>query len=176
MIGKKRNRKKIDQKAQRALFDQYNQKLIGVAVRYVSSMDDAKDVLQESFIRIFKYMPKADFDNRSMMEAWMVKITVNEALRWLKKGKKHQNEELIENVSGHMIVNQEDTQKQDLLRLIHTLPDGYRVVFNLYSIEGYSHKEIGELLKITESSSRSQLTRARQLLQRKLNGQYERAK
>lgn len=176
MLRKLLNRKTLDQKAQRVLFDQYNQKLIGVAARYVMSIEDAKDVIQEAFIRIFKYLPTTNFDNKHLMEAWMVKITVNESLRWLSKRNKHRNEELKDNISSRVIINNEETNHQDLMRIIHTLPEGYKIVFNLYSIEGYSHKEIAELLNIKESASRSQLTRARKLLQRKLKGQYERAK
>lgn len=167
--------KSTDQKAQRMLFDQYNQKLIGVAIRYVHSLQDAKDVLQESFIRIFKYMHKTDFESMQHFEAWIVRVTVNEALRWLKTNKKHRNQEWNEDLAKNLIENIENTEQQDLLRLIHGLPEGYKLVFNLYIIEGYSHKEIGALLGIKESASRSQLSRARQLLQKKLKSPYERA-
>lgn len=143
-----------------------------ICIRYVNSVHEAQDVLQESFIRIFKNINTSKFDSIGQLEAWMVRITVNEALRWIKKQQKFRTTD-IDTAHFVTVSSSESTQADDLLRLIRQLPQGYRLVFNLYSIEGYSHKEIGELLNISESTSRSQLSRARTILKNALNKNYE---
>lgn len=136
--------------------------------RYVKEESTAKDVLQETFIRIFthikKYKPTGPFEN------WMRRIAVRCALTAIDKKRLKKEIELTEHHKESAI--EPDVFNylgiEDISRLIATLPRGYQTVFNLSVIEGYTHKEIAELLQITESASRSQLTRAKKMLQKKL--------
>ena len=159
------------------LVKRYSSMLMAVSLRYVTDKESAKDVLQEAFITIFSnihnYQPIGSF------EAWMRKITIRCALHWLRK---HD----FQNRKNRLIVedrNQKSVEpeiyatfdKAEIQNLINELPYGFRTVFNLNVIEGYSHKEISELLNIKESASRSQLSRARKLLQSKIvSGPYKR--
>ncbi len=158
-----------NRKAQKKLFDDYSPALMGTALRYVKHKSDAQDVLQEVFIRIFKNLITTDFKNQQNLMAWMKKITINEALRWIKRNKKHHHE-ILDLVVHRIPTGKEEKEEIDcrLLSIISSLPEGYRVVFNMAVIDGFSHKEIGETLGIKESASRSQLSRARNLLQRLL--------
>lgn len=146
---------------------------MGIAIRYVKDENSAKDILQESFIRIFSSLQKFEYQSENAFMAWMKRITINEAIRWLKKYNNHFLE-VEENSQSEAYTSKNsnilsELYTQDLLAALQTLPQGYQVVFNLYVIEGFSHKEIGELLKISESTSRSQLSRAKNLLKQLLN-------
>lgn len=142
--------------------------LMTVCRRYVVDEASAKDILQESFIKIFtnidKYKPVGSF------EAWMRTITIRSALYWLKKHGKKETEKIETNhqlqTAKPEILDRFDAE--EIIELIRELPVGFRTVFNLNIIEGYNHNEIAKMLNITESTSRSQLTRARKLLQEKL--------
>ena len=129
----------------------------------------AKDILQESFIRIFKSF-KTFNPERGSLGGWMRKITVNVALRSLSKNRLETSNLSVEH-QNKISVNPAVMSKlgvDELLDIVKTLPDGYRQVFNLSVIDGYSHKEIGTMLGIAEASSRSNLSRAKQLLRKKL--------
>ena len=142
---------------------------MSVCLRYGSNRETAEDLLQEGFIKVFSAI--GSFEGSGSFEGWMRRIFVNTALEYLRK-----NDILKESVE---IDNTEVLQEGDysaierisadeLMELIAELPPGFRTVFNMFVIEGYSHKEIGDALGITESTSRSQLTRAKRLLQKKL--------
>ena len=137
--------------------------------RYIGDETKSKDVLQDSFIRIFKSFKNYDADKGSLA-GWMRKITVNMALRSLSK-KNLEISALTVDFNEKFSIAPEIAQKlnhDDLLKVVMTLPEGYRQVFNLSVIEGYSHKEISEMLDIKEVSSRSNLSRAKQILRNKL--------
>lgn len=157
-----------DRKAQRLLYDQYAGKFLAVCIRYVKDRDTAEDVLVEGFMIIFEKL--SQFEGKGSFEGWMKRIMVNQSLLTLRKNKNlameidlDQHEDL--KATGHEF-NQLETE--ELLQMVATLPVGYRTIFNLYAIEGYSHKEIQELLGISESTSKSQFSRARNLLKNKL--------
>jgi RNA polymerase sigma factor (sigma-70 family) len=157
--------------AQRLLYEKYSGKLYGVCLRYAKDNAEAQDMLQEAFIRIFKYLP--DFGQKGSFEGWMRRIVVNVALRYIQVAFSRYEipiEALPDTSIEAAILPQ--LNSEELLKLVRKLPDGYRIVFNMYAIEGYSHAEIATFLKIDESTSRSQLTKARRLLKKWLEELY----
>lgn len=161
--------------AQRALFDRYGKQMMYVAYRYCGDHTTAQDAVQESFIRIFQSIEYLRQHDEKTLLAWMRKITAREALRALKKYRisdeidDHHLYALPEHVYDRL-------QHQELMKLLSEIPAGYRQVIQLYVIEGFNHKEISDMLSISESTSRSQLTRARKYLYEawdKLNRSYE---
>jgi RNA polymerase sigma-70 factor (ECF subfamily) len=157
--------KNKDPRCQRALFDRFAGKMMGVCLRYASDSAEAEDMLQDAFLRIFQNIGQFKFEG--VFEGWIRRVVVNAAIRAIEK-KKIKYRELEENMydvprveaTAYNHLNQEE-----LLKLINQLPDGYRIVFNLSAIEGYSHEEIGEMLNIQPGTSRSQLVKARKMLQ-----------
>lgn len=151
--------------AQKAFYEKFAGKMMGVCLRYARNSDEAEDVLQDAFIKIFNKIP--EYVKKGSLEGWVRRIVVNTALDSYRKNKKHQKD--IEAGSVDYLLEQksfivEELNAQDLLIIINNLPDGYRMVFNLFAIEGYSHKEIAERLGITESTSKSQYSRAKKVL------------
>jgi RNA polymerase sigma-70 factor (ECF subfamily) len=137
---------------------------------YAKNSTDAEDILQEGFIKIFKYL--SDFRNEGHLEGWMRKIMVTTALNFYKRKSLLNKNIDLENISSVSVTEPDAVSilsKEELLSLVQQLPDGYRIVFNLYSIEGYSHKKIGEMLNISINTSKSQLARARVSLQQKIH-------
>lgn len=160
---------KKDATAQKELVDTFSSMLYTVCLRYMGESHLAKDVLQDSFIRIFKGIHTYDCD-RGSLQGWMRRVTINVALKQIKKQKSRMESEIGDNVS-HLTKASDVTDKlaaEDLLKVVQTLPEGYRQIFNLSVVEGYNHREIGEMLGIEEVTSRSQLSRAKQLLRKKL--------
>jgi RNA polymerase sigma factor (sigma-70 family) len=160
---------KGDLKAQRKLYEAYSGKFLALCCRYVKDRDLAEDVMIEGFMKIFEKL--SQFEQKGSLEGWMRKVMVNQALLTLRKNRHLAMEVNYDGQQEGMgsYAAPVDLEAEDLMKLVHELPVGYRTVFNLYAIEGYSHKEIQELLGITESTSKSQLSRARALLQQKLN-------
>lgn len=156
---------------QKQLVIQYSSILLGVCHRYVGRREQAKDVLQESLLMIFRYIP--DYKATGSFTAWMKRIVATTALQHLRKSPYKLEEPGLEKIPEDFVSPSIYSQlaAEDLLNLIDQLPEGFRTIFNLSAIEGYSHKEIGGLLDISESTSRSQLARARKLLQRKIEDQ-----
>ena len=154
--------------SQYELVKRYSKMLMVVCKRYVRDESTAKDVLQETLIRIFRNIEK--YKATGSFEGWMRKIAVRCSLQWLEKNKSRKEVEVIDmNIEEPSNPEEFDSLSvEQIKKVIEELPEGYRMVFNLNIIEGYDHKEIAELLNITESSSRSQLVRARRLLQKKL--------
>ena len=155
---------------QKQLYDYYSKKMMGVCLRYSSNYPGAQDILQEGFIKVFKKIHT--FSSKGSLEGWIRKIMVNTALENYRKPnalKLSRNIEEIEDLveSGSDIIG--SISAKEVLTIIQQLPDGYRHVFNLYAIEGYSHKEIAEKLNITESTSKSQYSRARVILQKTIH-------
>jgi len=154
-----------DPQCQEELFRRYSGKMLIVCMRYTRHRMEAEDVLQDAFIKVFANLRQ--YKEKGSFEGWIRRIVINTALKNYDR-KSFTNEHLGINfdydqaadpsVYGHL-------QEETLLKVINELPDGYRLVFNLYAIEGYSHREISDMLGIKESTSRSQLVKARKLLQ-----------
>jgi RNA polymerase sigma-70 factor (ECF subfamily) len=162
--------RKGERPAQKELYDTYSRKMMGVCLRYVSDRETARDVLQEGFVKVFSSIDA--YSGEGSFEGWMRKIFVNCALEFLRKTDVLREAVTLDNTAelpnpDYSVIS--DITAGELLQMVQQLPSGFRTVFNLFAIEGFSHKEIGEILGITESTSRSQFTRARQLLQRKIN-------
>lgn len=151
--------------AQKQLYHLFAPQMLGVCYRYTKSIEDAEDVLQEGFVRVFRFLHQYKSDGE--LGAWIRRIMVNTALNFLKKSKKYQNELLYTDHELH-VVSTDDPEVQlnakELAQLIRQLPTGYQTIFNLYAIEGFTHVEIGQLLGISEGTSRSQYSRGRQIL------------
>ncbi|TWI84894.1 RNA polymerase sigma-70 factor (ECF subfamily) [Lacibacter cauensis] len=156
-----------DRRMQKALYDKYAGKMYAVCLRYMGNADDAQDILQDGFIKVYKNLER--FRGEGSFEGWVRRIFVNTAIEQIRKKKNDlsltEKEESIELKSVTAI---ENINEKDLMKVIKELSPGYRAVFNLYVVEGYSHKEIGELLGISEGTSKSQLARARMILQEKI--------
>ena len=156
-----------DRKAQAKTFEKYSAQMLGVSRRYVQQLEDAEEVLCNSFIKVFGQITQ--FKKEGDLGAWIRRIVVNESLNYIRY-KKNLFVELTEDhpeFSTPNVVLQKYTA-EDLLNMINELPLGYRTVFNLFAIEGYSHSEIAEMLSISEATSKSQLRKARIRLQEKL--------
>jgi RNA polymerase sigma-70 factor (ECF subfamily) len=152
--------------AQRELYNRYSGLMFGICFRYAYRKEDAEDILQEGFIKIFKRID--GFENKGNFLGWMKKVMVHTCINHLKKNKKFT--EIIDLESAYHLEYKEESVASKLLgkqviECLLMMPMGYRTVINLYAIEGYSHKEIGEMLDITESTSRSQFIRGRKLLE-----------
>lgn len=151
------------------LFDKFASKMMSVCMRYANDTMEAEDVLQEGFVKVFSKLP--DFKMEGSLEGWIRRIMVNSSLDAIRKGKRHLGDTKLEDVE-YKVTNLETATDQlmadDLMKLVQALPDGYKVVFNLFAIEGYSHKEIADLLGVTENTSKSQYSRARAYLRAQL--------
>ena len=160
---------KRDSKAQRQLFERYGFTLYRLAFRYLRERMEAEDVVAESFCAIFENISKAKFENVVLFEAWLKRITVNESLKALKK---RANFQLISDTAYEILTIKdeiiESLTAEQILELVSQLPVGYRTVFNLYEIEGFTHAEISKLLNINEGTSKSQLSKAKGLLQKRI--------
>ncbi len=162
--------KKGDPKVQKQLFDCYADRFFRLAVRYLKDVAEAEDAVMLAFIKIFGNLKKFTYRDKGSFESWMYKILVNEALMALRR---RHNFFLTETLDAEKLEHDSvvllDIDAGYLYELILDLPEGYRTVFNLFTIEGYDHGEIAELLGINESTSRSQLFKAKQILKRKIN-------
>ena len=161
---------KNDRLYQEILYRKYAKKMYSICLSYAGERDMAQDVLQESFIKVFKSI--RNFKADGSLEGWIRRIVVNTALDQLRQKSRLQkyitekDEILKESEETSAIDN---LKTQDILNQVAKLPDGARVVFNLYALEGYTHREIAEILEITEGTSKSQFNRARKLLMDMLN-------
>lgn len=158
--------------AQRELYDMFKSRMLGICLRYSGNYDDAEDILQEGFLKVFEKIHQFAF--KGAFEGWIRKIMVNTALE---KYRLHYrqvsfNESMteIEDEQENEIAG--DIDIHELVKIIQELSPRYRIVFNLYVLEGYSHKEISEMLQISEGTSKSNLSRARTILQEKVNKYY----
>lgn len=152
-------------RAQRMLFDRYSAKMLGVAMRYIRDKERAEDVLQDAFIKVFKNLDR--FKHDGSLEGWIRRIVVNTALDQLRKNKKRQGDLELDDSFIEITTNnftEERLQAESLMKLVQELPEGYRTVFNMFAIEGYSHKEIAKKLGVTENTSKSQYSRAKTAL------------
>ena len=154
--------------AQKYLYDAYSPKMYYVCLRYARHASEAQDMLQDGFIKVFDNIGSFKFNGS--FEGWIRRIIVNTALNHCRKSSFKQEKLGIEDYQDKVVQSKavSNMGEKELLALIQKLPEGYRMVFNLYVIEGFSHKEIGEMLEITESTSRSQLAKSRKLMQNEL--------
>src|SRR6201996_7749280 len=157
-----------ERKAQELLYKQLASKMRGVCMRYATDRMEAEDILQNGFIRMFQKLN--DYRGDGSFEGWVRRIMVHSSIEYYRKH--HKMMQVVEiNEADEPSVNPLAIAKldaRDLMALIQQLAPGYRIVFNLYAIEGYSHKEIGEIVNITESASKSQLSRARTVLKEQI--------
>ena len=155
-----------DPGAQRELYTRYSPKMLSVCYRFAHNREDAEDMLQDGFIKVFSQIHT--FQNKGAFEGWIRRIIVHTCINHLKKNKKFNESVDIIHATG-VQVREESVpsivQAKQVVECIRLLPMGYRTVLNLYAIEGYSHKEISEMLDVEESTSRSQYTRAKQMLE-----------
>lgn len=157
-----------DRKYQELLYQRFASKMFTVCMRYAAESNSAQDLLQEGFVKIFKNIDK--FRGEGSFEGWIRRIFVNTCLEFVRK---KANMYVVQDTETVKVEYQDENalqklMKEDLMEMIQSLSTGYRTIFNLYVIEGYSHKEIAELLNVTEGTSKSQLARARYLLQKKV--------
>ena len=161
-----------DIRFQRLLYDHFVEKMKGVCLRYSANEEEAEDVLQEGFIIVFRKIDS--FKGEGALGGWIRKIMVNTALQHYRKNKYMRVTSSYEGKEDYFIENDnviEDMAANELLQKIQQLPDGYRMVFNLYAIEGYTHREIGEQLGISEGTSKSQFSRARSILKKMIEAE-----
>jgi len=165
------NCKNNDTKAQSQLYKLFSGKLFSLCLKYSRNYAEAEDNLQDSFMTIFKKI--SQFNNKGSFEGWLKRITINTALqRYRNKGVFNIiNEENIEEVT--IEIEEDDISIDYLLSIIQELPDRYRMVFNLYVLDGYSHKDVASMLKITTGTSKSNLARARMILKDKITKRTE---
>lgn len=154
--------KAYEESAFEALVEIYSTRLMAVCLRYVGDRPMAEDLLQETYILIFKNI--MNFEERGSLKAWLNKIAINTCLKYL-RSKIHFSD--INDINFDMVdgsIHYEDMSESEVFQAIQLLPDKYRIVFNLYVVEGYNHKEISEMMDIKESTSRSLLSRAKDKL------------
>lgn len=153
---------------QKMLYDKYAAKMYGIALRYAHNQEDAKDILQDGFVKVFQNLNK--FKGIGVFEGWMRRIFVNTAIEhYRKKNNTYELQESHEEQTTDRELSALDKMATDeILNMVKSLPNGYRTVFNLFAIEGYAHKEIGQMLNISEGTSKSQFARAKAMLQEKI--------
>lgn len=162
--------KKMEKRAQRKLYDMYAPLFLGIAFRYSKSKEDAEDILQESFVKILTRIDQ--YSETGSFEGWMKKILVNTAISHYRTSQKHDFHKDFDSIAETSIedyeIDSSEFNREELLKSINQLPSGFKIIFNLYAIEGYKHREIAEMLDISIGTSKSQYSRARAMLQTKL--------
>lgn len=161
-----------DTRAQTAFYERYKSKLLGLCLRYAKTKAEAEDIFQEGFIKVFKNIN--ELRNVEVIDSWVKSVVIRTAINYYHRTTKEQQlhsnledyQREIDSGDHGKIITQMDMNV--LLGVINTLPDGYRMIINLHLIDGYTHTEIGEMLKISDSTSRSQFLRGRNLLMKKL--------
>ena len=160
--------KKGDRKSQELLFRRFSEAMYGICLQYASSETEAQDVLQDGFVKVFAKLDQVR--DPKAFPGWIRRLMINTALE------RYRGQTIMEPLNDHPAAGGkevaygvlEEMAADDLVRLIRSLPPKYRMVFNLYAVEGYTHREIGEMLGISEGTSKSNLSRARTLLQQKI--------
>lgn len=151
--------------AQRQLYDLFAEPMLGVCYRYTKSMDDAEDVLQDGFVKVFRNLYQYKYEGE--LGAWIRRIMVTTALNFLKKNSRYNRDLAFDNENLHPVADDDPEVRmtgKELADLVRQLPIGYQTIFNMHAVEGFSHVEIGKMLGINEGTSRSQYARARALL------------
>ena len=163
-----------DPKSQKLVFETYYGKMLVVCLRYAENMDEAKDILQDGFIKIFDKIGK--FDGKGSLEGWIRRVIVNTAIDTIRKKKANlftsfedQEEILSDSIEEETFEDEFMFSAQDVMNALHQITPAYRTVFNLYILEGYTHREIGEKLNISEGTSKSNLAKAKQRIKKILH-------
>ncbi len=158
--------------AQKELYESSYGKMLGVCMRYSTCQEDARDILNEAFVKVFRYLSR--YQIGTSLDAWIRRIMINTAIDFYRKEMRHRHEdiELVYNNPSENTDLMSSYSVKEILAVIQKLPPSYRAVFNLYAIEGYAHKEIADILNITESTSRSNLVKARSKLKEMLSHLY----
>jgi len=161
---------KHDRKAQKILYDHFAPAMLGICVRFTGSREEAEDILQEGFVKVFTKLD--DFEGRSSLYGWIRKIMINTAITHYHRNLKHKYhfdiDDFREKDGDAREWEGSAFTKEELQNVIASLPPGYRMVFNLYAVDGYKHREIAKKLGIDINTSKSQYSRARRLIQTKL--------
>ena len=154
-----------DRKMQYELYERFSPKMYGVCLRYAANAEEAEDILQEGFIKVFKKI--SSFRGEGSFEGWIRRIFVNTAIEQFRKKSYLQpiTEQEEHSIEGKYVSVLDNLAEKDIIRLIQQLSPGYRTVFNMYVVEGYTHKQIADALDISEGTSKSQLSRAKLILQ-----------
>lgn len=154
-----------DRKMQELLYRKYANEMYAICRTYESNTDAAKDILQEAFIKVFKNI--ASYDGSGSLKGWIRRIITNCAIDYYRRSPKKSNFVDIESIASKCLDNEviESIYSADILKQVQRLPEGARLIFNLFALEGFTHKEIATKLNISEGTSKSQYSRARQLLQ-----------
>ena len=155
--------------AQQQIYAKFSSKMLSVCRQYIKDIHHAEDVMITGFMKVFTNLK--NFEHKGSFEGWVRRIMIFECIDFLRVKKNIFNHQDIEDVvvsENEMVYEMEDFSVDDIQNLIDNLPDGYRIVFNLYAIEGYKHQEIAQMLKISEGTSKSQLSHARKVLQQQL--------
>lgn len=168
-----------DRRSQQALYEHFYGKMMVVCMRYAKDQDEALDMFQEAFIKVFNNLHK--FGDKGSFEGWVRRIMVNTSIDHIRKNKKHN--QMVELDDGHGSIQEEEDESdalleninfQDMLALVQDLSPAYKSVFNLYIVDGYTHKEIAEMLEISVGTSKSNLAKAKINLRKLLNSKLER--
>lgn len=159
--------------AQKQLYEQYSRKMMPICIRYSNDYETAKDMLHDGFVKVFVHLK--DYKGEGSFEGWMRRIFVNTALENLRKNADRPyvvdiNDARELSARDYSVL--EEMSADEIMKCIQQLPEVYRAVFNMFAVEGYSHREIAEALNLSESSSRVYLTRAKQMLQKILEAKY----
>jgi RNA polymerase sigma-70 factor (ECF subfamily) len=157
------------QETNELLYRHFAPKMYGICLRFAGNPMDADDILQEAFLKIF--MKIKDFRNEGSLEGWIRRTFVNTAINYYRKNSRNQRNGDLDGIDisdDNTEIIYDKLSREELLNLLQELPIGYRTVFNLNVLEGYTHKEIGEMLGISDNTSKSQLTRARAILQKRV--------
>jgi len=161
-----------DRKAQQVLYDKYSRLLLGVCLRYATDKAEAEDILQDSFLKI--YFNIEDYSGTGSFIGWLKKVTVNTAITHYHRNLKYRYhvdiDEFVSDETGVSSFEEDYFTSDELFKVLNELPAGYRMVFNLYAVEGYKHKEIAEMLGIDTNTSKLQYSRAKSVIREKLEG------
>ena len=164
---------KGNRRAQHQLFELFAPKMLSVCRQYIKSRETAEEVMLGGFLKVFNNL--SAYRSEGSFEGWVRRIMVNESISYLRKAQRLQFEQDVQPEDRPQAIAYIETgmEVEDIQRMIDTLPEGYKTVFVLYVVEGYKHSEIAELLEISESTSKSQLFKARKMLQSKVNKENE---
>ncbi len=168
--------KRGDVQAQRSLYESYSGRLMAISVRYIGGREQAEDNLHDAFIKIFASIDQFKYRGEGSLRAWLERITINCALEWLRVNRRNitlEDRHLDEQVPSIDEAHTERIPERTILEFVRELPEGYRTVFNLFCVDGYTHREISEILGINEKSSSSQLLRAKRILATKIKEYLE---
>jgi RNA polymerase sigma-70 factor (ECF subfamily) len=158
-----------NRQAQQQIYTKFSSQMLSVCRQYINDLHHAEDVMITGFMKVFTHLNK--FEHKGSFEGWIRRIMIYECIDYLRVKKNNFNHQDIEDIrvnENESVYEMEDFSADDIQNMIDNLPNGYKMVFNLYAIEGYKHQEIAEMLNISEGTSKSQLSHARKLLQQQI--------